>query len=310
VLNASHLFHNRVAIMTFPLDDFLIKAQAAGHSDKFIAETTAYIHKLSKDNLPVLFSLEHLALEAQVNIGRLGMVVRSDRTFYYDKFKLKKRNGGFRTIQIPNSDLKYLQKWLLINILNKIPSHAACKGFDPGTSIKGNAEIHLNKQAILKIDLLRFYDSINEKRIYGIFKSIGYHANLAVYLAKACTIKPDNTFYIAFKKNELLLKQVIKKRDDGVLPQGAPTSPKLSNLIARSLDKRLQGLCDKHDVNYSRYADDLTFSGDKATLAKIQKIIYSIVEKEGFFINYGKTKMLVRGNKYFVTGLSVHNNAV
>jgi RNA-directed DNA polymerase len=296
--------------MAFPLDDFLIKVRNEGRSEEFIADTTAYIELLTKKELPVLFSLEHLALEAQVNLERLGAITLSTRSHYYKKFKLKKRNGGFRAIQVPDSDLKYLQKWLLVNILNKIPSHSACKGFDPGNSIKANADCHLNKDAVLKIDLMRFYDSIPERRIFGIFKGFGYHPNLAVTLAKICTVKPDNIFFIAFKKNEIELRDLIKKRDDGILPQGAPTSPKLSNLITRSLDVRLQGLAEKHGLSYSRYADDLTFSGEKDKLLKVKKVIYAIIEKEGFFVNFGKTKLLVRGNKFFVTGLSIHNDSV
>jgi RNA-directed DNA polymerase len=198
----------------------------------------------------------------------------------------------------------------LTNVLNIMPSHNSCKGFDPRASIKQNAECHLGKESILKIDLLRFYDSINERRIFGLFKSMGYHPNLAVSLAKICTVEPDNNFFIAFKKNELELRDSIKKKGDGILPQGAPTSPKLSNLVTFRLDTRLKGLCDKHNLSYSRYADDLTFSGSLEIIKNVKKAIYHIIRQEGFSINLGKTKTLVRGNKYFVTGLSVHNDIV
>ena len=125
-----------------------------------------------------------------VHIERIITLTRSNRIDSYKRFKLKKKRGCFRVIQTPNDELKYLQRWILKNILEKVPSHESCKGFDKNTSIKQNADTHLKSDAILKLDLLRFYDSINEKRIYGIFKSFGYHPNLAVSLAKICTIVP------------------------------------------------------------------------------------------------------------------------
>ncbi|SIN95384.1 reverse transcriptase family protein [Chitinophaga niabensis] len=296
--------------MTYPLDVFFEYAKEMDHSPQFTEEVEKYVSSLLNRNLPVFFSLPHLALAASFSINHVERIVKSNRRDYYKRFKLAKRRGGFRIIQTPDQELKYLQKWILLNILNKVNSHPACKGFDPKSSIILNAQDHLNKEAILKIDLLRFFDSINEKRIYGVFKGLGYHPNLAVSLAKLCTLKPDNTFFIAFKKNELMLKELIKKRDEGILPQGAPTSPKLSNLIARNLDIRLDKLCKKHGISYTRYADDLTFSGEKTKLMLLKKVVYKIVKTEGFYINYGKTKFLTRGNKYFVTGLSVHNKTL
>ncbi|WP_448634244.1 hypothetical protein [Pedobacter panaciterrae] len=199
--------------MDYPLNDFIEHSQVIGHSEEFIEETKKYAQKLSDSNLPVIFSLPHFAIDSGFNIDLLKVIVGSDRRTYYKRFKLSKRSGGFRTIQSPESPLKYLQRWVLTNILNKIPSHPNCLGFDPHTSIYKNAGKHLNNEAILKIDLLRFFDSINEKRIYGIFHSIGYHKNLAVSLAKLCSIEPNNTFFIAFKEHELLLRDSIKEKN-------------------------------------------------------------------------------------------------
>lgn len=296
--------------MTFLLDKYKESALASNHSNEFISETIEYANFLSLKNLPVLFSLPHLCLASAVSIKNTLEICNSSRIEYYKRFKIKKRRGGYRTIQTPTNELKYLQKWILRNILEKVPSHKSCTGFDKLSSIKKNAEIHLNAECILKIDLLRFFDSINEKRIYGIFKSFGYQNNLCVSLAKICTIKQNETFYNTFKKNEDNLKQYLLSKDEGILPQGAPTSPKLANLILRNLDERLERLCSKYNVNYSRYADDLTFSGKKENLLYLKKIIYKIIYSENLFANIGKTKFIVRGNPYLVTGLSVHNEEV
>jgi RNA-directed DNA polymerase len=295
--------------MTSPLDNISAETLSK-HSEGFLADIIDYDSKLRNNNLPVIYSLPHLCLVAGVNIKNISKICKSNRISEYKRFKLRKKRRGFRVIQTPTDELKYLQKWILINILEKVPSHSSCKGFDKTMSIKQNAEVHLNKESILKIDLLRFYDSINEKRVYGVFKQIGYHPNLAVSLSKICTIVPDEQFLKSFKKKELELKNIIIQKSEGLLPQGAPSSPKISNLISISLDNRLSKLALKNELAYSRYADDITFSGNIEVLKKVKATIYRIVKDENLFINYSKTKLFIKGNPFFVTGLSVNNDHV
>jgi len=296
--------------MTFPFCRKKNQNEEITHSKGFKKDIEEYSKILIHKNLPVIYSLPHLCLLAGVNIHNITKLCSSDRIEDYKRFKLKKRRGGYRVIQTPNDELKHLQRWILFNILEKIPSHLSCKGFDKSSSIRENASVHLNSQALLKLDLLRFYDSINEKRIYGIFKSIGYHTNLCVSLAKICTIVPDKLFCNSFQKKELLLKDFILNKNEGILAQGAPTSPKLSNLITRNLDKRLTGLSLKNGINYSRYADDITFSGNLNQLVKIKKIAYRIIREENLFVNYSKTKLIKKGGQFYVTGLNVDNDTV
>ena len=292
--------------MAFPLNDFELKATELEHSKEYLKEIRKYVSNLEKNNLPVIFSLPHLCLLAGVNVRIVVDFCESNRIEDYKRFKLRKRKGGFRIILTPPDEIKYLQRWILHNILNEINSHNSCKGFDRSSSIKKNAEVHINKEAILKIDLLRYFDSINEERIYGVFKSFGYHPNLAVSLSKLCTIVPNDLFFKSFKKKESKLKTYLLEKQNGILPQGSPASPKLSNLIARRLSK----LALSKNIAYSRYADDLTFSGNLEDLKTIKKIIIRIIKDENFFINNSKTKILIRGNPFFVTGLSVVNNIV
>lgn len=297
--------------MTFSLKRFLPKQEEIVHSKDFFEEISIYSSNLESNNFPTIYSLPHLCLLAGVNIENIHRYLIPNRTNSYKRFKLKKKRGGFRVIHIPNDELKYLQRWILCNVLEKKQSHQMCKGFNKLSSIKQNAEIHLNNEALLKIDLLRFYDSINEKRVYGIFKSFGYQKNLAVYLAKLCTTEPEELFLNSFKlKENILRNKILSRINEGFLPQGSPTSPKLSNLVAYNLDNRLYELAIKHNLKYSRYADDLTFSGNIDTLKKVKKVIYKIIVDENFFVNYSKTKFLIRGNPFFITGLSVNNENV
>ncbi|WP_346238682.1 reverse transcriptase family protein [Niabella insulamsoli] len=296
--------------MTFPLEQFLVDVKALDHSDDYQKDITDYINNLQSQKLPVIFSLPHLCILAGVSIPRMLDGNHNNYKKNYKRFKLRKKRGGFRYIHVPDGELKFLQRWILQNILEKIDSHVACKGFDKEASILKNAEVHLNKEAILKIDLQRFYDSINEKRVFGIFKSVGYHSNLAVSLAKICTFLPSFSLLNSFTKTEKELKDKIQQSREGILPQGAPTSPKLANLISRRLDKRIAKLAERRGLSYSRYADDLTLSGNYEELRAVKKGVFRIITGENFYVNNNKTKLLRRGNRFLVTGLSVHNNAV
>lgn len=278
--------------------------------NRYQKDIKEYKNKLEDKNLPVIYSLPHLCLLAGVNITRIINFCESERTHNYSRFKILKKRGGFRVIHSPIRDIKYLQRWILKNILLKIDSHQSSNGFDPKDSIKKNALKHTGKDALLKMDLQRFFDSINEKRIYGIFYSMGYHPNLSVSLAKICTILPDSEFKSSFKKDETKLKNKILNSEEGFLPQGAPTSPKLANLVSRKLDNRLNGLASKNKVDYTRYADDLTFSGEEKTLRKIKSVINHIILDENFFVNHKKSRIYKRGMPLLVTGVSVHNNKV
>jgi len=121
---------------------------------------------------------------------------------------------------------------------------------------------------------------------------------------------PDFYFLKSFKNKEQHLKLKILSDGLGILPQGAPSSPKLTNIALISLDNRLYKLAAKYGLQYTRYADDLTFSGKMEVLKQVKKIIYRVIKDENLFPNYAKTKFLKRGNPFFITGLSVHNDKV
>jgi len=171
----------------------------------------------------------------------------------------------------------------LENILYKIRCSDCCFGFTKGISspLVKNAENHRCNLFILKTDLKDFFPSICSKRVWWLFKSIGYNDEVASLLTNICTC------------------------DDG-LPQGAVTSPYLANLICSHLDIRLQKYCAKREISYSRYADDLTFScNNKETLVKSYKILSKIVVQENFTINTRKTHLLTPSYKREVVGITI-----
>lgn len=299
--------------MSFPSEQFIIDSKAQNKSQEFIDACLAYAKNLEDKEFPVIFSLEHLAIQIGIQSDYLRNLIgegKRDVIYKYQRynyFKLKKRDGKFREIMSPAKDLKYIQKWILVNILNNYVLADSCKGFRKSTSIFENAKVHENSEIILKVDLLKFYDTITERRVYGVFKSLGYVNNLAYSLAKITTAKHRDSYWNDFDENSKeVLRELIEIKPP-ILPQGAPTSPTLSNILATKMDYRFEALARKLNFNYSRYADDLTFSIKKDGKLPSLKLIKKITDDEGFFINDKKTKYMKKGCKQYVTGLTTTN---
>lgn len=199
---------------------------------------------------------------------------------FYHNFEIPKRDGGKRLIAAPTKDLKRVQKNILNNVLYQFKPHINCYGFIKNKSIFSNASKHRNKEIIFNTDIKDFFNTITSKRIQGLLEKLGFSKDVAYLITELCT----------FNRH---------------LPQGAPTSPHISNLICHTLDKRLTGLAKKMNVEYSRYADDITFSGSKIPRS-ITKLIEKIVRKEGFKLARDKTRFLSKANRQVVTGLIVN----
>ncbi len=243
----------------------------------------AYIEVLLNNNVPIIFNFDHLCLlQGRTNVY-LSSVVNSSVN-HYREFEIKKRSGGLRSITAPYPALLEMQYWIYENILKTIPINSSAHGFTHKKSIITNSSIHKGQKELLKLDLKDFFPSIKINRVIYIFKQLGYPNNVAFYLSAICCY-------------------------DDYLPQGAPTSPILSNIISRKLDNRLIKLAKKFGLKYSRYADDLTFSGDLIP-AKFIEYITSIVNNEGFEINETKTRLYKNKGKRIVTGISVAENEI
>lgn len=286
--------------MDFPRNLFIEQAKEAGHSEAFLKDTLNYIDVLAEKELPVIFSLNHLGLLMGTDIAVLNSLVRS-RNHFYTYYAISKKSGGLRRIIAPFPELKKAQGWIKANIIDKINLHANATGFVKTKSIFNNAKKHEGSEVILNLDLKNFFESISEKRVFGVFKSLGYHPNVAVDLARLCTVKilrgkiPDD--------KEKLFDELLENSDP-CLPQGAPSSPGISNLICRSIDRRFSKLANSLGCNYSRYADDITFSGSMTSLPKLS-LLRKIIKSEGFEINYKKGGVYKRGQRQLVTGLLV-----
>lgn len=290
--------------MSSPLSYILDQIDNSSHGSEYKNLIKKYSIYLASKDIPIIFDAYHLAYLIGIPPCRLLNIIR-DRHSLYHTYKIRKKTGGYRWIMSPNDDLKRVQYWIKRNILDKIEINSSAYAFIKGKSIKNNAEIHVCNELILNIDLYRFFDSITEKRIYGVFKSLGYTEKLSYDLAQLVTVQPPKAYWKDIAKENKFRKRHIKSRPS-ILPQGAPTSPILSNIVSIKMDEIFTKYAIKSKINYSRYADDITFSGDKNSIISLL-IVKKIIRQQGFTINLKKTKYLRNSGKQIVTGITVNN---
>ena len=259
---------------------------------------------LQKHNLPVFNNENELAAAIGVPLKELRFLSFSRKVStvsHYQKFYIPKKSGGKRLISAPMPRLKNVQHWILENIFNKVAVHPAVHGFALERSIISNAQPHVGKAVVVNIDVKDFFPSIHYKRVKGLLQQLGYSEKIAIILALLCTeavteeVTIDGQHYFVQKGNR-------------VLPQGAPTSPAITNILCYKLDKRLQGLAAKNQCSYTRYADDVTFSFDN-TGTNAQQLVWRIkkvLADEGFTVHPDKIRIMRKGTCQEVTGVVVN----
>lgn len=262
--------------------------------------------KLDSRGLSKLNSSADLAEAMDISVGELRFLSfhrRTATTSHYRRFGIAKKTGGVRVISAPMPRLKRAQEWVLFNILEKVELHQAVHGFRRGRSIVTNATPHVNSDVVLNVDLQDFFPTITYSRIRGVFKSLGYSGHLASVLALICS-EPDR------EEVELDGRTFFVATSDRRLPQGAPSSPALTNIICRGLDARLHVIAERLGFRYTRYADDITFSAvgeGAARVATALRQITHVVQEEGFTLHPEKTRILRKGRRQEVTGLVVND---
>lgn len=221
-------------------------------------------------------------------------IQKTDR--YYETFDIPKKSGGTRTICAPAGELKDIQKRLAMALWTyqsavwkeKKSRPNLSHAFEKDKSIITNARIHRNKRLVLNFDLENFFAAFHFGRVQGFFEK---NRDFQLPREAAITIAQIACY-------------------NGSLPQGAPSSPIITNLICQILDLRLWKVAKAYKLDYTRYADDLTFSTNDHTFLDVQKkfcaAIFSEIERAGFTVNHKKTRLLFRDSKQEVTGLVVN----
>jgi len=233
--------------------------------------------------------------------------VTEEKLHHYRYSWIRKRSGTLRFIETPKPRLKDIQRKILRDILNRVPPHPCAHGFCRGRSIKTFAAPHVGRQAILRLDLKDFFHSVPVARIAALFRRLGYPPKVAWLLQGFCTnsVSPS----LAGKPFKALQWHERKRLQGKHLAQGAPSSAQLGNLCAWRLDCRLKGVADRFGFNYTRYADDLAFSGSfhLASLSGfIEALVGSIVIDEGFLLNHRKTRLSTSSQRQCLAGVVVN----
>jgi hypothetical protein len=225
---------------------------------------------------------------------------------HYSYALAPKREGPPRLIESPKPRLKAVQRRILHEILDHAPPHRRAHGFVRGRSCISSAQLHAGEYVVVRLDLRRFFSSIRSGRVHGLFRAIGYPWATARLLTGLCTTCTPAAVLAAMPD-----WRVRQEHRAPHLPQGAPTSPALANLCAWRLDQRLTGLARRLGINYSRYADDLAFSGDRAFaagMAGFLSMVETIVGEEGFALNPNKTRVMRASLAQRVTGVVVNQH--
>lgn len=215
--------------------DSLLEANGTPFEDRAIC--IEYATNLRRSGLPVIFDRDHLAFLLGITLHDLMYFVMQQDD-HYARYYLSKKRGGRRPVDAPSERLKSVQRWILSSILEKMRVSDYAFGFVKGRSLLENARVHLGKHCVVNVDIEDFFASVQADNVFRVFSYYGYSKEVSFCLSRLCTLS-------------------------GVLPQGAPTSPCISNLVFLKVDKRLARLAKTYEASYSRYADDLTFPAEE-----------------------------------------------
>ncbi len=278
----------------------------AGVSSPLYKKGSSETTRPLQPGLPVLKDALALANAMGITLAELrflGWNRVMSRISHYQRFVIPKKRGGERVISTPMPRLKRAQYWVLDNILARVALHPAAHGFVPGRSILTTALPHVGRPVVVNLDLKDFFPSIALPRVHGVFAQLGYCDNVARILALLCTELPAQQVQI---DGQTLFVAAGQR----ALPQGAPTSPALTNVLCRRMDARLHGSALKLGFDYTRYADDLTFSAKDAEAAKsVGKLLWrvkQIIASEGFTVHPEKQEVMRPHQQQRVTGIVVN----
>ncbi|MBE0393033.1 reverse transcriptase domain-containing protein [Flavobacterium sp. PL002] len=260
--------------------EFTSKAVNSGYSEQNIFDCLEYAKKLISNNVPVIYNTTNLS--ALVGYKKSYLKRAAIYTpYFYREFDILKKNGKKRKISEPLPSLKEIQLWILNNILYKVEVSKFAKAYIPKVSIKQNLVFHKKQAKVLTIDLENFFPSIKIDQVIVIFKSLGYSNIISSLIAKLCCL-------------------------NDCLPQGASTSPYLSNIFLRNSDDIISKYCLGRNIRYTRYADDMTFSGDFDEV-ELLKFVRTEIKTLNLQVNDEKTKLMLPNSRQVVTGIVVNN---
>jgi RNA-directed DNA polymerase len=240
------------------------RADALGISQQVVQRAIEQAEVAERQGLPAILTIRHLAHLTGADYKYLRSIIARAHDGY-TPFTIRKRSGGQRLIAAPEPQLLAVQRWIARQVLLNRQVHPASTAYARGASPLACAKRHIGARWLVKLDIHDFFESISERRVYFAFRECGYQPLVAFELARLCTrvhpahhpvIEPE---WFSYRRHEGIIS-LYANGQIGHLPQGAPTSPMLSNLVSRPLDELLDRLAHRNGLIYTRYSDDLVFS--------------------------------------------------
>lgn len=258
---------------------YIATAEKEDFPDELIQKNLQYAHNLFVQQLPIIYDVNHFSQLVGIKHDYIYKITNSQKSGYR-RFYIPKKTKGKRTINEPLPNLKIIQSWILVEILNHIETSMFAKAYKKNVSLKDNVKFHRGQKVVFKLDIENFFDNLKENKVLNLFLKLGYSKELSILFAKLCTLRKG-------------------------LPQGAPTSASLSNILMKNFDNDISDFCKTHKIRYTRYADDLTFSGD-FEVSKLFHKVDKLLLKNGLKINKSKTNIMRQHKRQIVTGIVVN----
>ena len=282
-----------------------------GHDGDLLQRAATYRRQILANGAYPVLTLRHLARETETDWGYLRSIVER-KLNEYQAIRRRKKDGSYRQIAAPSSSLMHVQRWILVNVLPGLTFHDATYAYRRELSIRHCAEAHAGARWLLKMDLHNFFGTIEESRVYGVFRKLGYPSLLAFEMARICTNPPATDQAPNWLEGRGL--EAYGSGQRGVLPQGAPTSGALANAVAFRLDTMLTSIADEYGLAYTRYSDDLTFSSpsafSRASVPRIAAQVEHAIDKAGLVVHRKKTRVVPPGARKIVLGLMLVGHEV
>lgn len=295
--------------------------KALGHPDIVLDNAIATVELLHKcsSHLPPVLSLKHLARLTGVTYEFLRDVVSRNTTESYLRlFRIQKRplpgeGDRYRIIAVPEPRLMKVQRWINNNILANTLVDDASVAFSTGDSIMTAASHHCGARWLVKLDIKSFFESISERQVFHVFVNMGYQPLIALEMARICTrvrVNSARSKRWHVEPGRWMTINSYQSNKQGYLPQGAPTSPRLSNLVVKDFDRSLREVAEGQGLIYTRYADDLSFSTMSSDFSRKEasqfiRRVYKIMGSYGFSPNKTKTHIASPRARKVILGLLV-----
>jgi RNA-directed DNA polymerase len=284
-----------------------------GHDPGLLRGAVANASLVESQGLTSVLTLKHLAWQSGASYAYLRRIIQRLEDPYSEILRHRRSGVAMRTISAPDPPLMAVHRWILRHIVRHLPVHSASCAYMPGNSVIRCATIHVGATWLIKMDVRDFFHSIDERQVFSVFSEIEYSRLVSLELSRICTRAALGPL-LEFRRVRPYTIASYRARRLGVLPQGAPTSGPLANVAMNECDKSMSDLAETHDLAYTRYADDITFSTSGAfSRDRASQVIQRariILRQHNLVPHDRKTRIAPPGSRRIVLGLLVDGDKV